>query len=53
MTVRELYAWAEKHDALDLDIEIYDETLGATGDCLAPEIGHHTQEGNTEDVVIL
>lgn len=25
MTVREFYDWAEKYDALDLDIEVYRE----------------------------
>lgn len=28
MTVRELYKWAEKNNALDLDIEIYDRDGG-------------------------
>ncbi len=56
MTVRELYAWAEEHEALDYDIEIsYRDGGGYYLGCddAEPCIGEREHEWNTEQVVSL
>lgn len=56
MTVRELYEWAEKCDALDLDIEIpYRDGGGCYSGCddAEPFISEREHEWNTEKVVNL
>lgn len=56
MTVRELYKWAEKSDALDLDIEIkyrdYDGSISGTDDPY-PQIEEAYKFYNTKSVVSL
>lgn len=56
MTVRELYAWAEKNGALDYDIEIpYRDGGGYYFGCddAEPSIEEREHEWNTEQVVNL
>ena len=56
MTVRELYEWAEKNDALDLSIEIpYRDSGGYYLGCddADPQIEQRQNSWNTEQVVTL
>ena len=56
MTVRELFDWAEKNNALDLDIEIqYRDSGGYYPGCddAEPAIVDREHQWNTEKVVAL
>ena len=56
MTVRELYKWAKKNNALDFDIEIQHRDSGGyyagVDDC-DPEICDREESYHTEKVVLL
>ena len=53
MTIRELFAWGEKNNALDLDIEIYREAGEAFDSNLDPYVTERTLSYNTGNVVLL
>ena len=57
MTVRDLYAWAEANDALDLDVEIQHRDSGGfyygCDDLETPTIERRSHDWNTQLVVNL
>lgn len=48
MTIESLYQWAKENDALDLDIEVLDDT-GCYTEYIDPEIYIHGWIGDNEE----